>query len=86
MFHVKFVNCDAWKGFESFKHLMTLESSQTVEWHLRVKTEQNVIFNIVSFLLYGILCVTFMPWLEHCSVEMPPVGRCFLCGMNRTYI
>jgi len=45
---------------------MTLESSQTVEWHLYVKTKQNVIFNIVSFLLCGILYVTFMPWLEHC--------------------
>jgi hypothetical protein len=56
MFRVKFVNYDVWKGFESFKHVMTLESSQTVEWHLYVKTEQNGIFNIVSFLLYCILC------------------------------
>jgi hypothetical protein len=56
MFRVKYVNYDAWKGFESFKHVMTLESSQTVEWHLYVTTEQNAIFSIVSFLLYGILC------------------------------
>jgi hypothetical protein len=86
MFHIQFVNCDAWKGCEGSEHVMTLESSQTVESHLYVNTEQNVICNIVSFLLYGILYVTFMPWLEHFSVEMPPVGQCFLFGMNRTYI
>jgi hypothetical protein len=83
MFHIQCVNYDAWKGFESFKHVMTLERYQIVDWHLYVKTEQNVIFNIVSFLLYGILYVTIMPWLEHCSVEMPPVGWCFHFGMNR---
>jgi len=49
MFHIQFVNYDAWKGFESFKHVMILERYQIVEWHLYVKTEQNVIFNIVSF-------------------------------------
>jgi hypothetical protein len=56
MFHIQFVNYDAWNGFESFKHVMKFESSQTVEYYLYVKTEQNVIFNIVNFLLYGILC------------------------------
>ena len=53
MLHVQFVNYDAWNRFDSFKHVMTFESSQAVQWHLYVKSEQNVIFNIVFY------CMTF---------------------------